>query len=92
MVANGDSAKQVWITEVGYPSNTTTVTGLNGLTAEAGAGAGADEVSQVNAFAAANSWVGPVFWYAYQDDSSGPFGLLTASGAHKAANTTMAGL
>jgi len=46
----------------------------------------------VNAFAVTNSWVGPVFWYAYQDDSSGPFGLLTASGAHKLAYTTMAGL
>jgi hypothetical protein len=86
MTANGDSGKQVWLTEVGYPSNTTTVTGINGTTAES------DEVSQVNAFANANSWVGPVFWYAYQDDSSGPFGLLTSSGAHKLAFTTMAGL
>ncbi len=48
--------------------------------------------AQVNAFAVANSWVGPVFWYAYQDDTSGPFGLLTASGLHKTAYTTMAGL
>ena len=46
----------------------------------------------MNAFSAANSWVGPVFWYAYQDDSSGPSGLLTASGAHKLAYTTAAGL
>jgi hypothetical protein len=87
MVANGDSAKQVWFTEVGYPSNTTSYpAGLNGTTAEA------DEITQVNAFAAANSWVGPVFWYVYQDDSSGNFGLLTASGARKAAFTTFAAL
>jgi Cellulase (glycosyl hydrolase family 5) len=87
MVANGDAGKQVWITEVGYPSNAPSYpAGINGLTAEA------DEVSQVNAFANANSWVGPVFWYVYQDDASGPFGLLTSSGAHKLAYTTMAGL
>ena len=87
MTANGDAGKQVWLTEVGYPSNTASYpAGINGTTAEA------DEVSQVNAFAVANSWVGPVFWYEYQDDSSGPFGLLTASGAHKSAYTTMAGL
>jgi hypothetical protein len=87
MTANGDAGKPVWLTEVGYPSNTASYpAGINGTTAEA------DEVSQVNAFAAANSWVGPVFWYAYQDDSSGLFGLLTSSGAHKLAYTTMAGL
>lgn len=86
MVANGDSAKKVWITEVGYPSNVTSNTGINGTTAES------DELTQVNAFANANSWVGPVYWYAYQDDSSGPFGVETSTGAHKAAYATMANL
>jgi hypothetical protein len=56
ITASGDSGKRVWITEVGFPSNTASYpAGLNGLTAEP------DEVTQVNAFAAANSWVGPVF-------------------------------
>ncbi len=86
MAANGDSAMQVWITEVGWPSNTASNTRVNGTTAES------DELTQINAFANANSWVGPVFWYTYQDDSTGPFGLLTASGARKTAYTTMAGL
>ena len=86
MVANGDSAKKVWLTEVGWPSNTASMTGAAGPTAES------DELTQVNTFANANSWVGPVYWYAYQDDDSGPFGLITTSGALKPAYSVMAGL
>ena len=84
MTANGDSAKQVWITEVGWPTNTESNTGVSALTAQS------DEVSQVEAFAAANSWVGPIYWYTYQDDSTGPWGLITASGAHKPAYAVLA--
>ena len=34
MAANGDSGMQVWITEVGWPTDTATVTGIDGLTAQ----------------------------------------------------------
>ncbi len=89
MVANGDAAKKVWLTEVGYPSNTTSVTGIAGPAAEA------DEVSQVAAFAAATSWIGGVWWYQYQDggtDTSNVedwFGVISASGAQKPAYAAM---
>ena len=87
MVANGDSAKQVWITEVGWPSNTTSNTGVAGLTAEA------DEMSQVASFVEANSWVANFIWYEWQDDSaSAPFGIYTSTWAAKPALTTLQGL
>jgi polysaccharide biosynthesis protein PslG len=92
MAANGDSAKQVWITEVGWPTNETSNTGLAGTTAQS------DEVSQVASFAGANSWVGPVYWYSYKDEGTDStndedwFGLVTAAGAHKPAYTVFKGL
>jgi hypothetical protein len=55
-----DAAKSVWLTEIGYPSNTTSVAGIAGPTTQA------DEVSQVAAFAAATSWIGGVWWYQYK--------------------------
>jgi exo-beta-1,3-glucanase (GH17 family) len=33
LTAKGDAGKQVWLTDVGCPSNTTIVTGINGTTA-----------------------------------------------------------
>ncbi len=86
MVANGDSAKKVWLTELGWPSNVASTTGVDGSTAEG------TELTQVNAFANANSWVGPVYWYAYQDDDSGQYGLLTTTGARKSAYQVFAQL
>jgi hypothetical protein len=86
MVANGSASMKVWITEVGWPSNTATLTRENGLSAES------DELTQVNTFANANSWVGPVYWFTYQDGPYGQFGLITSTGAHKPAYATMAGL
>ena len=83
MTANGDADMQVWITEVGWPSNTADLTGIPGPTADA------DEVQQVMAFARVNSWVGPIYWYEYEDDPSGPFGLVTTSGTQKPAYTAM---
>jgi hypothetical protein len=70
MAANGDSAKQVWLTEVGWPTNTTSTTGLTGDDAQT------DDISQIATFAGANSWVGPIYWFTYQDDNAGPFGLV----------------
>lgn len=86
MTANGDAAMQVWITEVGWPTDTASTTGVTGPTAQS------DEVTQVAAFAKSNSWVGPVFWYTYQDDYTGQWGLYTSAGAKKPAYATLASL
>jgi polysaccharide biosynthesis protein PslG len=90
MAANGDGAKQVWFTEVGWPSNVPSTTGVPGLTAQA------DALRQVVRFAEANRWVGPVYWYSYQDegvrttDVEDNFGLRTSVGAAKPAYAAMA--
>jgi hypothetical protein len=77
MDANGDSGKQVWLTEVGWPTDTTSMSGTDGLDAQV------DEVQEILAFAQTTAWVGPIYWYTYQDDSSGQFGLVTSSGTPK---------
>jgi len=90
MVANGDAAKQVWITEVGWPTNVASETGI------AGPIAAADDIAQVFAFAEDNSWVGPIYIYSYEDEGSDPtnnrdwFGLVSASGAQKPAYSVIA--
>ena len=85
MAANGDSGMQVWITEVGWPTGTSDVSGIDGDTAQV------DEINQVTNFAQTNSWVGPVYWYTFQDDQTGPFGLVDASGASKPGYTALSG-
>ena len=89
MTANGDSGKQVWLTEVGWPTNETALTGQTGQAAQAA------ELQQVVSFAKANTWVGPVYWYTYQDNSAlsgneANFGVITASGVDKAGYAAMA--
>ena len=90
MVANGDSAKQVWLTEVGWPTDVASTTNVTGLTAQA------NELQQLVAFAKSTSWIGQVDWYSYLDegvstsDVEDNFGLITASGTHKPAYSAMA--
>jgi hypothetical protein len=86
MADNGDSAKQVWFTEVGWPTDTTTLTGVGAATAQA------NEVDEVLGFAQDNSWVGPIYWFTYQDDSSGAFGLVAADGTTRPAYAVLAAL
>lgn len=84
MVANGDSAKDVDITEIGWPTNVTSNTGQSGTTAQV------DELQQVVAFAQANPWIGAVYWFNYKDNVDGDFGLLTSTGTHKPAYSVFA--
>jgi hypothetical protein len=82
MEANGDSAKQVWITEVGAPS-----AGPDGV----GTTAQAEEVTQAVQNALSTPWIGKLFIYTYQDNAgTGYFGLLNANGTPKLAWTALA--
>jgi hypothetical protein len=83
MAANGDSAKQIWITEIGAPS-----AGPNGV----GTTAQAEEVTQAVAGAKSSSWIGAMFFYTYKDAASDPdyFGLLNADGSAKPAWSALA--
>jgi exo-beta-1,3-glucanase (GH17 family) len=88
MVANGDSAKEIWITEFGGPTD-----GPKGaskvLTESQQAAlltAGAQRASQY-------SWVAVWSWFTYEDGHADPdsdpggnwMGLLQVNGAHKLA-------
>jgi hypothetical protein len=97
MVKNGDSAKKVWITEFGAPTNGPgPAAGLNG--------AGLDQspwhvtpALQAQMFSEAfnlyksYNWVGPMLLYSYQDAGSDPsvaedyFGLVDINGNQKPA-------
>ncbi len=91
MIANGDGAKKVDITEVGWPSNEPSSTGIAGPNAQA------DEFQQALSFAMANSWIGSIYLFTYQDNgvsttnTENNFGLITASGARKPAYFVLAG-
>ncbi len=90
MVANGDADKQVWLTEVGWPTNVASTTGQPGRAAQATA------LRQVVRFASVHPWVGLVYWYSYRDDgvstsdTEDNFGLRTFAGAAKPAYSAMA--
>jgi polysaccharide biosynthesis protein PslG len=84
MAANGDSAKQIWITEIGAPS-----AGPNGV----GTTAQAEEVNQAVAAAKSSSWIGAMFFYTYEDSPNADpdyYGLLNADGSAKPAWTALA--
>lgn len=75
MVANGDSAKKIWITEFGAP------TGSGGVSDAAQS----DEITQAIAFAKHTSWIGSFYIYSWEDGSTDTFGLLNSDGTQKPA-------
>jgi len=82
MAANGDSAKQIWITEIGAPSAGDNSVGTTGQ---------AQDVTQAVAAAKSTSWIGAEFFYTYEDTSDADnFGLLNADGSAKPAWTALA--
>jgi hypothetical protein len=83
MAANGDSAKQIWVTEIGAPS-----AGSDGV----GTTAQAEEVTQAVAGAKSSPWIGAMFFYTYEDGADYPdyYGLLNADGSAKPAWTALA--
>lgn len=81
MVSNGDSNKQIWITEFGAPSD-----GPRGI----GAAAQAMQLSQAIAYAKTVSWIGALYIYTWQDrvkgsHNSNGFGLINENGSRKPA-------
>jgi polysaccharide biosynthesis protein PslG len=87
MTSQGDSRKQVWITEVGAPSS-----GPYGV----GQAAQGADLSQAIANTRNTSWIGGLYLYSWQDHGTSQatsenwFGLVTAAGAHKVAYTAVA--
>lgn len=100
MVANGDSAKQVWITEYGAPTDGP---GETETAANYGSVGGDDHLDQqLQAESLTQStqqyesygWLGNYFWYSYVDLGTNPantenfFGLVSYSGVPKLAYAT----
>jgi ribosomal protein L24E len=83
MTANGDAAKQIWITEIGAPT-----AGPDGV----GTTFQAEDVTQAVAGAKATPWIGAVFFYTYEDAATDPdyYGLLNADGSAKPAWAALA--
>lgn len=85
MVANGDSDKQVWMTEMGAP------TAGNGVTMTQAEQA--QILSEAVSLAQGYDWAGPIMWFSYQDSPMETgFGLLDTSGNKKASYATFAKL
>jgi exo-beta-1,3-glucanase (GH17 family) len=84
MVANGDSAKKIWLTEFGCPTGT-----AGGFTAACTDASLAMQITQAYGQANAWGWIGQLFIYSWQDDNvsgDGDFGLYYSNGAPKAAS------
>jgi polysaccharide biosynthesis protein PslG len=87
MTSNGDSAKQIWITEVGAPTG-----GPDGV----GQAAQATALTQAIADAGAASWIGALYIYTWQDSGTSQstdqdwFGLITAGGSAKLSRSAVA--
>lgn len=81
MVANGDSDKQIWMTELGSP----TAGGASKLNADLQETVLREAVD----IARDHDWAGPIMWYSYQDrggsgsDTENWFGLIGPNGAKK---------
>lgn len=82
MIANGDSAKKIWITEYGAPTAGPSSSDYVNQ---------ADMLIQAASMYQSYSWVGPFFWYSYQDQGTATdtsqnfFGLLNSNGSPKPA-------
>lgn len=77
MVAYGDSAKKIWVTEYGFPT---------GVDPDAVTEADqATWLAQAITMIEGQSWAGPFFVYNWQDDAVQSYGLLRADGSAKPA-------
>ncbi|HTB48984.1 MAG TPA: cellulase family glycosylhydrolase [Verrucomicrobiae bacterium] len=88
MQAHGDGDKQIWITEYGAPTNGPAGSGFVSEAAQAQIARDAYESAR------SKPWIGPFFWYTYQDPSTSPstkenfFGIRRADGTPKPAYYT----
>jgi polysaccharide biosynthesis protein PslG len=86
MTANGDSAKKIWMTEMGAPTKGS----AGNVSEQRQAQMVTDSYAEIKKF----SWAGPLFWYQYKDKGTDPstnsedwFGLLHEDGSQKPAYT-----
>lgn len=101
MLANGDDAKQIWVTEYGAPTNgpgaqanlaNYAIISSSDHTSEA---LQATMLAQATTDYLTDNWMAAFFWYSYKDLGSSPstnenfFGLVRSSGAHKPADDTL---
>jgi hypothetical protein len=101
MVANGDSDKQLWITEYGAPTGGPGQTETSDNYGQVGGDSNVDDQLQAEMLTQStqqydgDSWLGNYFWYSYKDlgtsetDSENFFGLYTYGGAPKPALTAL---
>jgi hypothetical protein len=101
MVANGDTAKQIWATEFGAPTGgpgpiaTTTNYNLNGSPDHVNEALQAAMATDVVSVTNATPWLATTFWYSYIDegtsasDTENFYGLLRANGTRKPAYTAL---
>jgi hypothetical protein len=82
MVAHGDSAKKIWITEYGAPTS--------GTDKNVSSDEQSNELVQVISQARQLGWIGSVYIYTWEDDSGNGFGLLSADGQQKPAYAAVA--
>lgn len=90
MVAKGDSGKQIWATEFGFPTNT----GARGIDEEHQA----DYLVEGARIWASYPWAGPLIFYSYRDltatdaDPEHNFGLRRSDGSEKPSLRAVEGL
>ncbi len=96
MIANGDTGKQIWLTEYGAPTGgpgvletSATDTTFAGSPDHVTEALQAQMLSQAVNYVKNSSWAGPFFWYSYEDvgtstsDSENFFGIIRYDGSTK---------
>ena len=100
MAANGDGSKKIWVTEFGAPTGGPGTVARSGFSTAEGQADHVNEtlqstmVSDAVKLETSAPWIGPFFWYSYQDAGTASdtvenfFGLLRADGSRKPAYYT----
>ncbi len=83
MIAHGDGAKKIWITEYGAPTSGTT----NNVSADEQSTEIVDTIAQAKKL----GWIGSLYIYSWEDSGGGDgFGILNSDGSQKPAYSAIA--